>query len=284
MKNKTGRVIFDLTPNLLPWVVLVVIVFFTYVKFFAYPYAGFRWDSKGQIAYIFTEGNTAIPLQVGDQLLKADSVRWVDFKQDLRKLFIGFHQRGDVVQMLVERNGQQITIPWVMPGPNSQEIIDLALTSGWFGFVFWLLGTLTYFKLRPRNDRWRLMVAFNFLTAVWLTVGSGLSILHIWESGIVLRVFVWISVPVYLHLHWEFPQPLGRLSRQFAWGAYLASALIVLAQIFSLFQKIFIILDLSFRLLAVLLCWWHMPFVNLVHALSCVLWLLSQSYLLPQPL
>jgi signal transduction histidine kinase len=239
MTNKAKTVNFALIEGLLPWIVLAIIVFFTYVKFFAYPYAGFRWDSKGQVAYIFTEGNTVTPLQVGDQLLKADSIGWADFKQDLQKVFIDIHQRGDVVQLLVERNGQQIAIPWLMPGPNSGEIIDLAMTSGWFGFVFWLLGALTYFKLQPRNLRWRLMVAFNFLTAIWLTVGSGLSILHIWESGIILRVFVWISVPVYLHLHWEFPQPLARLSPRIVWSAYLASAFIVLAQIFQLIPENF---------------------------------------------
>jgi len=126
-----------------------------------------------------------------------------------------------------------------MPGPNSAEIIDLLITSGWFGFIFWILGSLTYFKLRPRNTRWRLMTAFNFLTSVWLTVGSGPSILHVWDSAIVLRVFVWMSVPVYLHLHWVFPQPLGRLSARIVWSAYLATAFITIAQLFQLVPQNF---------------------------------------------
>jgi signal transduction histidine kinase len=46
-------------------------------------------------------------------------------------------------------------------------------------------------------------------------------------------------VPVYLHLHWEFPQPLARLSPRIVWSAYLASAFIVLAQIFQLIPENF---------------------------------------------
>jgi len=95
----------------LPWVVLAIILLYKYVKFFAYPYAGFRWDSNGLVAYVFADGNTTTPLQVGDRLLKADSVNWTDYKQDLRKLFVNFHQRGDVVQLRIERGVQQIDIP-----------------------------------------------------------------------------------------------------------------------------------------------------------------------------
>ncbi len=224
----------QLVERLLPWVVLAIILLFTYVKFFAYPYAGFRWDSTGHVAYIFTEGNAAIPLQVGDRLLQADSVSWTDFAKDEQKLFIDVHPRGQVVQLRVERLGKELVIPWVMPGSNLQEVLDLLVTPGWFGFIFWVLGTLTFFKLRPKNDRWRLLLAFNYLTAVWLTVGSGLSILHLWESAFILRIFVWMCVPVYLHLHWVFPKPLGRLSPRIIVGAYLVCAIVVLAEIFQL--------------------------------------------------
>src|SRR5690606_9294586 len=101
----------------------------------------------------------------------------------------------------------------------------------WLGYVFWLAGTATLFLIRPRDQRWLLLIAFNYLTAIWLTAGTTSS-WHVWSSGLVLRSAVWLSVPVYLHLHWAFPSSLNRLPAPVLLLGYGAAFLLAVLQWF----------------------------------------------------
>ncbi|MFM8369106.1 MAG: hypothetical protein ACKOBD_10180, partial [Chloroflexota bacterium] len=99
-------------------------------------------------------------------------------------------------------------VQWELPGTNSGEVWE-QLASEWpIAYFFWLAGTLTLLFLRPKDDRWLLLSAFNFVTAIWLGVGGGASGYHLFYSALLLRSTIWLSVPVYLHLHWVFPRPL----------------------------------------------------------------------------
>lgn len=225
--------------QILPWAVLVVLLLYTYVKFFEAPYLGFRWSSSSEVVILFTNGDNSTPIQMGDRLLQADSVTWAEYKENLTKPFVPHSQPGQVIQLRIERDGNKMIIPWIVPGPSFNEISDRIWSEGLLGYAFWVLGTLTFLVIRPRNERWRLLVAFNFLTAIWLTIGGGVSYLHLWGSLIALRVFVWLSIPVYLHLHWVFPKPLAKLSPRIVWVAYLLAALLAAAELFQLFQTNF---------------------------------------------
>ncbi len=225
--------------SLAPWLALAIILLYTYVKFIEAPYLGFRWASSGEVIILFTNGDNLTPIQQGDHLLQADSVTWTEYKNDLSKPFVQHAQPGQVIQLRIERDGNEMTIPWIVPGPRFNEISDRILSEGLLGYAFWFLGTLTFLVIRPRNERWRLLVAFNFLTAIWLTIGGGVSYLHLWGSLIAMRAFVWLSIPVYLHLHWVFPKPLAKLSPRIVWTAYLLAALLAAAELFQLFQTNF---------------------------------------------
>lgn len=194
----------------LPWFVLIILLIYTYSKFFVHPY-GFRFDTvTGKILYVFVEYPEPT-LKVGDQLVKIGSVTWEDFHADLRVTFFNRVKEGDIVPVVVERSGQTLTIPWKYPGLNIGDFYD-QLPSEWLlAYFFWLAGTLTILILRPKDERWFLLVGFNFLTAIWLITGSGNSAYHTWYSALILRMAIWLSVPVYLHLHWVFPRPLGKL-------------------------------------------------------------------------
>jgi signal transduction histidine kinase len=134
----------------------------------------------------------------------------------------------------VERGGQVLTVQWRVPGTNAGELRDQLFSQWFLAFFFWIAGTMTLLMLRPRDVRWLLLAAFNFLTSIWLITGSGLSSFHIWYSALVLRIAIWLSLPVYLHLHWVFPRPLGQLSRGMIWGAYAVCAGLAIAQWFQL--------------------------------------------------
>ena len=218
--------------RVLPTAVLVVLVLYTYAKFYEHPYVGFRVNSEGTVILIFNEEKNESGLQIGDRLLQVDTVRWDDFRLDLRKELYGDVQPGQVVSLLVERDGREIPIAWRVPASNAEEFRDLLFSEGWLGFSFWIAGTFTLLALRPKDERWYLLVAFNYLTALWLVLGSGVSFYHIWDSAVLFRIMIWLCVPVYLHLHWVFPQPLGRLPGVVVWVVYLLAGSLAFAQLF----------------------------------------------------
>ncbi|HNE04798.1 MAG TPA: hypothetical protein PLT08_09790, partial [Anaerolineales bacterium] len=213
----------------LPWLVLGILLFYTYVKFFQHPY-GFSWGSDGKVFAVFVDQPES--LSVGDQLVQVGTLKWEEFQNDLRvTLFDGFNV-GEAVPIIVERNGERLTVLWKLPGVNVGEVWE-QLASEWpIAYFFWLAGTLTLLFLRPKDERWLLLSAFNFLTSIWLAVGGGASGYHIFYSAIILRVTVWLCIPVYLHFHWVFPRPLGKLPALLVWGIYTISFALALAQWF----------------------------------------------------
>ncbi|MBU0496145.1 MAG: hypothetical protein KKB13_30190, partial [Chloroflexi bacterium] len=108
----------------------------------------------------------------------------------------------------VQRNGQLQTMPWLMPaisqGNQAWRLVGLL-----FYLPFWLVGTAVLLLLRPRDQRWRLLAAFNYVTAFWLAVGM-VSQSQVAASSLVLHAVSWLFVPIYLHLHLLVPTPLLR--------------------------------------------------------------------------
>ncbi len=74
-------------------------------------------------------------------------------------------------------------------------------------------------------------MAFNFLTAIWLAAGL-LSSWRVWDGALVLRAGIWLSVPVYWHLNWNFPRPIRPLPPLVIRGIYLGGGLMALASWF----------------------------------------------------
>jgi signal transduction histidine kinase len=230
--NKRIEAITTIVEHTLPSLIVAILLIYTYAKFFQHPYLGFRTDSRGSVILIFAYEGAENALQIGDRILQVDSEYWEDYQSDLRRMIFTRTSRGEVVSLLVERDGQQFIIPWISTGPTFNEIIDLVVSEGWLAFFFWIAGTLTLLNLRPKDIRWRLMIAFNYLTSIWLVVGSGVSIYHIWGSAILLRMAVWLCVPVYLHLHWVFPRTLGKLPGAVLWLVYLGAGALAIAEWF----------------------------------------------------
>jgi hypothetical protein len=121
-----------------------------------------------------------------------------------------------------------MTISWAMPGPSAAELrgrYNLLVLP----YLFWLVGTLTLLLLRPFDTRWRLLIAFSYLTAIWLMAGL-VSQTAIWHSAIVMRMAIWLCVPIYWHLHWVFPQPLRRLPNWMWPTVYLIATALAAAE------------------------------------------------------
>lgn len=218
----------------LPWLVLAVLLLYTYAKFFEHPYYGFRWSSENRevFAIYVPQDDIYPPLQKDDVIVQIGPLRLDDFLRDLTMPMFDNVRYGEEVPLRIEHQGEERIISWIFPGPNREEVLDLVYSEGWLAFAFWLAGTLVLIHFRPKDERWYLLIAFNYLTSMWLTFGSGLSQYHIWGAAILLRVGVWFSIPVYLHLHWVFPRPLGKLHPLLIWGVYLLTAIFAVAELF----------------------------------------------------
>ena len=212
-------------------IVLTILVLTTYAYFFRAPYAGFNF-TRGMVFEVYVPGSPGNELQVGDRLLQVGEVSWRDFEQNLRQTLFENVRPGQVVPIRLLRDDQAITVNWRFPGPTRTEVVQ-RLTSGWWlAYVFWLAGAISVLFLRPRGRLRGLLIGFFFLTALWLAAGSGPSHWQVWESAVLFRAAIWLSVPVYLHLHWEFPRPLGRLPAAVVWSGYLAGIGLAVAQWF----------------------------------------------------
>ena len=186
------------------------------------PYSGFYLNAdNGYISAVYVDPILSDDIQVGDQVLQIGAVSWEEFRINLRQAFFHDTESGQIVPIVVNRGEQEIQVDWMMPGENSAEKWGRLVDIWWLAYVFWIAGLVTALIIRPKDHRWRLLLGFNLLTAVWLMAGT-ISGYHLWQSAIVLRSALWLCVPVYIQLHWEFPKPLGNLSR-FLWGfLYLA--------------------------------------------------------------
>src|SRR5258706_11590024 len=163
-----------------------------------------------------------------------NSERWAEFKSNLRQSLLDGVRPGQTLTLLIERQGREMQIFWHVPNSTSGDFQDLLISEGWLGFFFWVAGTMALLALRPRDERWILIIAFKYLTALWLVLGSGVSFYHIWESAILLRMVIWLCIPVYLHLHWVYPKPLGVLPKPILIGGYLLALSLAVAEWFQI--------------------------------------------------
>ncbi len=153
-------------------------------------------------------------LRAGDRLLRVNDLAFDDFRRDLRATLWGDLRAGDPITYTVLRGAETLTFDTVLPPRTLRDVLNNALSQWLLAVTFWLAALTTALVVRPRDTRWRLLLAFNAITSVWL-VASTLSRWHLWESALVLRIAILLSVPVYWHLHWRLPTPLSRLPNVF---------------------------------------------------------------------
>src|SRR5439155_20488669 len=72
---------------------------------------------------------------------------------------------------------------------------------------FCLLGTLVILFLRPRDQRWQVLVLFSYINALCIASGMA-SEIRVAGSGIVFHAVIWMFLPLSLHLHLILPNAL----------------------------------------------------------------------------
>ena len=228
--------------KILPWLVLSVLLAYTYAFFFAAPYTGFYFNpANGQVLIIYVKNEPAAALQVGDMIQKIGSVSLSDYAQNATQIFFKGALPGQVIEINILRDKLPITIPWVFPGFNGRELVARLFDIWWLEYIFWFLGIAAQLFIRPKSTCWRLFIAANYLTSCWLLFGT-LSSRQIWSSSVLFHSVTWLAMPVYLDLHWNFPKPLGRVSPIVRVVLYLASGLFAVAQFMQFLPRSFYLL------------------------------------------
>lgn len=217
--------------------VFIVLVWYAYGVLLVSPYPGFSFNSSdGRVDEIHVNVNLEPTLHTGDILLKVGDVTFDEYLRDARVIFFEGAKAGDIVQITVQRDGQELVIPWTYTGFDRDTFINRFFNVWGLAFVFWFAGFAGQLVIRPKGLRRTLFVAATYLTALWLIFGS-LSSRHLWESSILLHATTWLLLPVYLHLHWVFPRPLKALPKAFWIFMYLLGASLAVAEIFQLPPK-----------------------------------------------
>jgi len=216
--------------NALPVLVMALLLLYTYAFFFVLPYPGMYWEVGGKVTALYRQTNGDPPLRLGDQLVRIGAVSMAQFDGDLRQQVLLDARIGDRIPLVVDRLGERLALEWVMPGPNPAEVRTRLLYIWWLPYLFWGTGTFALLAVRPRAAQRTALVAFNYLTAIWISAGAGLSHSHIWLSPFVFRTAGWLCVPVYLQLNYLFPKSLGALPRWIPLSLYAAIGAIILAE------------------------------------------------------
>ena len=220
--------------RLSPVLTFLVVSFYVWVYFFEMPHLGFRYTHEGEIIQITVAADQASGLRVWDRIRQVGAVQWTEFEQDLTYQIFPHQKPLAPIPLQIERGDQTISILWTPPESEANDRMERLNSQWWLSYIFVLAGTFIAFFVRPRDTTWKLLLAFNFLTAVWMAVGSGPSQAHMEGSALVLRSLTWIMVPVYWHLHWNFPHSFGNLPKPLLWSMYLLAFGLALIQWFQI--------------------------------------------------
>ena len=163
-------------------------------------------------------------VQVGDQILSIGGMRYDEFRQDRGLDLLDAFDRNGKATLEVLRNGKVLTVEaHVVSGR-----LHIDALTGVFPIIFWLMGTATMLFLRPRDERWLVLVLFSYVTAIWLASGLA-SGRHTGGSAVVFHVFIWLFMPLCVHLHLILPDAMIRLrTRIWLLAPLYASAFVII--------------------------------------------------------
>jgi signal transduction histidine kinase len=220
-----------------PLAVLVLLLVYTYVRFFAVPYAGFQFNSTtGEVVDLFVADESPSALKIGDKLISVGSQTYQAHHDELGQNLLADVEPGRPIPVVFERNGLERTVSWTPPGFSSAEFLGRLVNTWAVAYVFWIAGTATLLFVRPKDLRWALLLMFFYINAVWLIAGS-VSFSAMWGSQYMLRAAIWIAVPIYLQLHANFPRPTKWGASRLWILAYFAAFVIAGLQVFNLIPR-----------------------------------------------
>ncbi len=171
-------------------------------------------------------------LEIGDRITaiynpeSGEKLTLEDYNSNLTVTpFSGF-AAGDLVELDIVRGEAAMQISWIMPERSNLSQVQ-GLSTIWIFLPFWLAGTAVLLFLRPKDIRWRLLILQNYVTGLWIAIGT-VSFSQIFGSVYLSIGLSWLIMPVYLHLHLLMPSPLPLKGRWWISVLYVVAGLMAL--------------------------------------------------------
>lgn len=211
--------------------VLILLLVYTYGLLFVAAYPGFYFNpSDGTVLEVYQSQGDKI--QVGDVIERVGSTSLDEYRANKAvNIFEGI-QPGQNVEIVRQRNGEDGAVDWVFPNSHRPGFTSRFFNIWWLAYIFWLGGSATQLFMRPKDTQWRLFVASNYLSGLFIMFGS-VSSFRVMGSAILMQVAAWLMLPVYLHFHWIFPKSFSRIPRWLKIVFYVVFSGVALAQLFS---------------------------------------------------
>jgi PAS domain S-box-containing protein len=207
---------FALKKSDLPWVVVSLLVL---VPCLYYPYINvtkmldFSLNTDWKVLSALPCEKQEDCLQVGDQLLAIGMLTHdMYFTNRALSILDQFREDG-VAPVRLLRKGQEMTL-MIRSQRESGKLPEIP-AAAIFPIAFWLMGTIAILFLRPKDERWLVLILFSYVTAVWFASGLASSVRESYSS-VVFHLFIWAFLPLSLHLHLLLPNSLLS-SRQRRW-------------------------------------------------------------------
>lgn len=209
------------------WAALSLLVFLVVVSFFylgiSLPIIDFRFDQYTCEVNYVSERWSGIPEhpQIGDTLLQIGDVTSEEFLSSRNIDIYRGYASEKTMPVVVERGGERLELDVHL---SEQRFWRAAVVLRWYlPLIFWLLGTFAVLFLRPREERWLVLVANYYVTAIWVAAGF-LSSLRIAYAAVVFHTLIWFFLPLVVHLHLVLPNSLMTKAKNKVLGvAYLGA-------------------------------------------------------------
>jgi two-component system cell cycle sensor histidine kinase/response regulator CckA len=173
-------------------------------------------------------------LDVGDQILAIEQTRFEEFSHDRRISVARLFGADGVARVHLIRDGQLLVRDVRVRSAHVDR--SQVLLSTIAPLIFWLMGTVVIIFLRPRDERWLVLVLFSYSIALWIAAGIGQ---RAGGAALVFHAVIWFFLPLAVHLHTILPSELfsRRTRRTLQISLYAVSALLALLDALFLLEK-----------------------------------------------
>jgi PAS domain S-box-containing protein len=149
------------------------------------------------------EGGSEACLKVGDQVKSIEGIRLEQFVNDRGLSTPGLFGSDGIARVELIRDGK-LQAREVRVRAKRLDLAQMFFTM-LAPLIFWLMGTVVVIFLRPRDERWLILILFSYDTALWLA--SGLA-QRVAGAAYVFHAVIWFFLPLAFHLHTILPNEL----------------------------------------------------------------------------
>lgn len=192
-------------------IVLIMLCLTIYTNLFLNPFLGFSVNlNSGVITAVDPYSENL--LKINDTVIRVNGIPTEDINNSvLHNPFIQTKE-GELLTLSILREGKEIEVLFPKPPQSNRQLADVVFSDWILPIPFFTAGLITVLFIRPRTKTRLLLILFFYSYAIWISFGtiSNTGYLH---SPIIMRLFVWLSVPISIQLHWNFPRPFPPMKK-----------------------------------------------------------------------